>query len=44
MYDKKCYDNTQKHYVEINQLETIEDCLAYDITKGYSDILNIQIE
>lgn len=30
---KKCYNNTQKHYVEINQLETIEDYLAYDITK-----------
>lgn len=44
MYAKKCFDNTQKHYVEINQLETIEDCLAYDITKGYPDILNIQIE
>lgn len=44
MYAKKCFDNTQKHYVEINQLETIEDCLAYDITKDYPDILNIQIE
>lgn len=44
MYAKKCYNNTQKHYVEINQLETIEDCLAYDITKEYPDILNIQIE
>lgn len=44
MYAKKCYDNTQKHYVEIQQLESIEDCLSYDITKGYPDILNIQIE
>ena len=44
MYAKKCYDNTQKHYVEIKQLESIEDCLAYDITKEYPDILNIQIE
>ena len=44
IYAKKCYDDTQKHYVEINQLETIEDCLAYDITKEYLDILNIQIE
>ena len=26
-YAKQCYDNTQKHYVEINQLESIEDCL-----------------
>ena len=44
IYAKKCFDNTQKHYVEIKQLETIEDCLAYDITKDYPDILNIQIE
>lgn len=44
MYAKKCFNNTQKHCAEINQLETIEDCLAYDITKDYPDILNIQIE
>lgn len=44
MYAKKCYDNTQKHCAEIKQLETIEECLAYDITKDYPDILNIQIE
>lgn len=44
MYAKKCFNNTQKHYVEIKQLETIEDCLTYDITKDYPDILNIQIE
>ena len=43
MYAKKCYDNTQKHYVEINQLESIEDCLQYDITAGYPDILNITL-
>lgn len=44
MYAKKCYDNTQKHYIEIQKLESIENCLAYDITKGHPDILNIQIE
>ena len=44
MYAKKCYDNTQKHYAEIKQLDTIESCLKYDITTGYPDILNIQIE
>ena len=44
LYAKKCFDNTQKHYVEIKQLKTIEYCLAYDITKDYPDILNIQIE
>ena len=43
MYAKKCFDNTQKHYVEINQLKSIEDCLQYDITAGYPDILNITL-
>ena len=42
-YAKQCYDNTQKHYVEINQLGSIEDCLQYDITVGYPDILNITL-
>ena len=44
IYAKKCYDNTQKHYAEIKQLDTIESCLKYDITTGYPDILNIKIE
>ncbi len=42
-YAKQCYDNTQKHYAEINKLNSIEDCLQYDITAGYPVILNIQI-
>lgn len=42
-YAKQCFDNTHKHYIEINQLETIEDCLQYDITAGYPDILNITL-
>lgn len=43
-YAKQCYDNTQKHYAEINQLKSIEACLQYDITAGYPTILNIQIQ
>lgn len=43
-YAKQCYDNTQKHYAEINALDTIENALAYDITAGYPEILNINIE
>lgn len=41
-YAKQCYDNTQKHCIEINKLNSIEDCLKYDITAGYPEILNIQ--
>lgn len=43
-YAKQCYDNTQKHYAEINALDTIKNALAYDITAGYPEILNINIE
>lgn len=43
-YAKQCYDNTQKHYAEIVQLDSIEACLQYDITAGYPVILNIQIQ
>ena len=43
IYAKKCFDNTQKHYIKIKQLESIEDCLQYDITAGYPDILNITL-
>ena len=44
IYAKQCYDNTQKHYAEINKLKSIEEALAYDITAGYPEILNINIE
>lgn len=43
IYAKECYNNTHKHYVEINQLSTIEECLQYDITAGYPAILNITL-
>lgn len=42
-YAKQCYDNTQKHYTEIVQLNSIEACLQYDITAGYPSILNINL-
>jgi hypothetical protein len=42
MYAKECYDNTQKHLLEISQLETVDDCLNYDITADYPTILKIE--
>lgn len=44
MYAKECYNNTHKHYSDIAKLETLEDCLSFDITSGYPDILKIEIE
>lgn len=43
MYAKDCYDNTNQHYSDIAKLETLEDCLSFDITSGYPNILKIEI-
>lgn len=43
MYAKECYNNTHQHYSNITKLETIEDCLSFDITSGYPDIPNITL-
>lgn len=44
MYAKGCYNNTHKHYSDIAKLETLEDCLSFDITSGYPNILKIETE
>ena len=44
MYAKECYNNTHQHYSDIAKLETIEDCLSFDITSGYPNILKIETE
>lgn len=43
IYAKECYNNTHQHYSNITKLETIEDCLSFDITSGYPDIPNITL-
>lgn len=44
MYAKECYDNTHKHMYNISQLNTLDDCLTFDITANYPQKLNIEIE
>lgn len=44
MYAKECYDNTHKHMYDISQLNTLDDCLTFDITANYPQKLNIEIE
>ena len=44
MYAKECYNNTHQHMRDISKLETIEECLKFDITKNYPQKLNIEIE
>lgn len=43
-YSANCYNVTQQRLLEIKNLSTLEDCLNYDITKGYPNILDIEIE
>ena len=38
-YASKCYDNTQRHLVNINTLETLEDVQNYYYTLGYPEKL-----
>lgn len=42
-YAGKCYNVTQQHIYEIKNLSSIEECLSYDITAGYPDMLNISL-
>lgn len=44
MYAKECYNNTHKHMCDISQLNTLDDCLTFDITANYPQKLNIEIE
>lgn len=44
MYAKECYNNTHKHMYDISQLNTLDDCLTFDITANYPQKLNIEIE
>lgn len=39
IYASACYDNTQRHLAEIENLESIEDVDAYDYTAGYPEKL-----
>lgn len=44
MYAKECYNNTHKHMYDITKLETLDDCLTFDITANYPQKLNIEID
>lgn len=39
-YCMECNDVTQSHLMEIQQLETINECYAYQITKDYPNYIN----
>ena len=41
-YADKCFDQTQKHLNNVNQLSTVEELEGYDYTTGYPEKLNLQ--
>lgn len=43
LYAEKCNNNTRRHINQINELESVEDCLVFDITSGYPDKLNFEV-
>lgn len=43
VYAGKCYLQTQKHLLAIKQLNSVEDIINYDYTKGYPDKLNFTV-
>lgn len=43
VYAFECYNVTKKHITEVEALNTIEDIEAYDITKGYPEKLNFNL-
>ena len=40
IYASQCYDNTQRHYAEVDKLETVEEVDNYDYKSGYPEKLN----
>ena len=40
LYASKCYDNTQSHIANIQQLTSVDDITNYDYTIGYPEKLN----
>lgn len=43
IYASQCYDNTQRHYAEVDKLETVEEVDNYDYKSGYPEKLNFLI-
>lgn len=40
VYASACYDNTQAHLANVDNLETLDAVLEYDYTVGYPEKLN----
>lgn len=43
VYAGQCYLQTAKHQLAIKELQTIDDLISYDYTKGYPDKLTFNV-
>ena len=43
LYAAECYLQTAKHLLAINELETVEELINYDYTKGYPEKLTFNV-
>ena len=44
VYAKDCYNVTERHKVEVKALKTYDEVMAYDITAGYPDKVELNID
>lgn len=44
VYAKDCYNVTERHKVEVKALTTYEEVMAYDITEGYPEKIELNID
>ena len=42
-YAKDCYNATAQHKANVSAMETVEDVLGYDYTKGYPEMITISL-
>ena len=43
VYASKCYDNTQKHLFQVQNLNSVDELVRFDITEGFPEKLNFSM-
>lgn len=43
VYASKCYDNTQKHLFQVQNLNSVDELVRFDITEGFPEKLNFKM-
>jgi hypothetical protein len=43
VYASKCYDNTQKHLFQVQNLNSVDELVRFDITEGFPEKLSFSM-